>query len=89
MKKQNEDYITQIKENEELRETLKKFSEQVTARDQYFESQVKTKDLQIQIAEAKYEHQVAQSKEDTAKAQMILEKSQAQSDRELELQVST
>jgi len=64
---QGKDRINQLQENEKLKDKLKTFAEQYELREQQFAHQLKTKDLEQQLVEAKLNHQQEISKQEEAK----------------------
>jgi len=72
MEEQGEERIKLYKENEVLREKIKNFVEQYEIREKHFETQVKSKDLEIKLLEAKVKQQtqIAASESHRAKTQL-------------------
>ncbi|CAI5744033.1 unnamed protein product [Peronospora destructor] len=86
MDKQGQDYVASLKENENLQQKLKKFLEQYTAREEYFQRQLEAKDLTVQLVETKLRHQVELTSREAEKVKLTLDRSKAFSDREVQLQ---
>lgn len=85
MEEQNKNYLDALKENQELRESLKKVLEQYDVREKHFENQLHSKDLTVQLAEAKHEQQVHMNKESNEKIELLLKKATVQAEREQQL----
>ncbi|KAG1706530.1 hypothetical protein DVH05_001679 [Phytophthora capsici] len=87
MDKQGQDYVASLKENENLQQKLKSFLEQYTAREEHFQRQLEAKDLTVQLAETKLQHQVELTTREAEKVKITLDKAKEFSDREVQLQV--
>ncbi|EGZ20646.1 hypothetical protein PHYSODRAFT_543923, partial [Phytophthora sojae] len=94
MDKQGQDYVASLKENEKyvcsatrfLQQKLKAFLEQYTAREEHFQRQLEAKDLTVQLAETKLQHQVELTAREAEKVKITLDKAKEFSDREVQLQ---
>ncbi|KAG6598040.1 uncharacterized protein IUM83_09320 [Phytophthora cinnamomi] len=86
MDKQGQDYVASLKENESLQQKLKAFLEQYTAREEHFQRQLEAKDLTVQLAETKLQHQVELTTREAEKVKITLDKAKEFSDREVQLQ---
>ncbi|OWZ09255.1 hypothetical protein PHMEG_00018071 [Phytophthora megakarya] len=86
MDKQGQDYVESLKENENLQQKLKTFLEQYTTREEHFQRQLEAKDLTVQLAETKLQHQVELTRREAEKVKITLDKANEFSDRELQLQ---
>ncbi|KAG7401211.1 hypothetical protein PHYBOEH_002395 [Phytophthora boehmeriae] len=86
MDQQGKDYVASLKENENLQQKLKTFLEQYTAREEHFEKQLEAKDLTVQLAETRLQHQEELTSREAEKVKITLEKAKEFSDREIELQ---
>jgi len=88
---QGDDRIKQFQENDALREKLKNFAEQYELREQHFAHQIKTKDLEAQLLEAKLKHQTELGAQESAKLQAYKQELEARAKTEIELrqQLST
>ncbi|ETN24342.1 hypothetical protein F442_00794 [Phytophthora nicotianae P10297] len=86
MDKQGQDYVASLKENENLQQKLKTFLEQYTVREEHFQRQLEAKDLTVQLAETKLQHQVELTTREAEKVKITLDKAKEFSDREMELQ---
>ncbi|KAF4047445.1 Myosin-like coiled-coil protein [Phytophthora infestans] len=86
MDKQGQDYVASLKENENLQQKLKTFLEQYTVREEHFQRQLEAKDLAVQLAETKLQHQVELTTREAEKVKVTLDKAKEFSDREGELQ---
>lgn len=71
-----------------LQQKLKSFLEQYTVREEHFAKQLEAKDLTVQLAEAKLQHQVELTARETERVKMALEKATEFSERGMRLQVS-
>jgi chromosome segregation ATPase len=69
-----------------LQQKIKSFLEQYTAREEHFQRQLEAKDLTVQLAEAKLQHQEELTAREAEKVKITLEKAKAFSDREVQLQ---
>ncbi|KAE9046946.1 hypothetical protein PR003_g1309 [Phytophthora rubi] len=87
MDKQGQDYVASLKENENLQQKLKGFLEQYTVREEHFQRQLEAKDLTVQLAETKLQHQVELTTREAEKVKITLDKAKEFSDREVQLQV--
>ncbi|KAL4108698.1 hypothetical protein PRIC1_000408 [Phytophthora ramorum] len=86
MDQQSKDYVASLKENENLQQKLKTFLEQYTAREEHFQRQLEAKDLTVQLAETKLQHQVELTSREAEKVKITLDKAKEFSDREVQLQ---
>uniref|UniRef100_K3X4A8 Alpha-taxilin n=1 Tax=Globisporangium ultimum (strain ATCC 200006 / CBS 805.95 / DAOM BR144) TaxID=431595 RepID=K3X4A8_GLOUD len=86
MDQQGKDYVASLKENESLQQKLKSFLEQYTVREEHFQKQLEAKDLTVQLADAKLQHQVEITARESEKVKLALDKAKEFSDRELQLQ---
>ncbi|DBA02448.1 TPA: hypothetical protein N0F65_008662 [Lagenidium giganteum] len=86
MDQQGKDYVASLKENEQLQQKLKSFLEQYASREEHFKHQLQAKDLTVQLAEAKLQHQIELTARESEKVKATLEKAKLFSDRELQLQ---
>ncbi|KAF1336375.1 hypothetical protein FI667_g214, partial [Globisporangium splendens] len=88
MDQQGKDYVASLKENESLQQKLKNFLEQYTVREEHFQKQLEAKDLTVQLADAKLQHQVELTARESGKVKLALDKAKEFSDRELQLQMA-
>lgn len=86
MDKQGQDYVASLKENETLQQKLKTFLEQYAAREEHFNRQLEAKDLTVQLAETKLQHQVELTSREAEKVKLTLDKAKEFSEREIHLQ---
>ncbi|KAF4324539.1 hypothetical protein BBO99_00001735 [Phytophthora kernoviae] len=86
MDQQGKDYVASLKENENLQQKLKTFLEQYTAREEHFQKQLEAKDLTVQLAETRLQHQEELTSREAEKVKITLEKAKEFSDREIQLQ---
>lgn len=88
---QGEDRIKQFQENDALREKLKNFADQYELREQHFAHQLKTKDLEAQLMEAKLKHKTEVNIQDTQKLEAYRTELEVRTKTEVELrqQLST
>ncbi|TDH72705.1 uncharacterized protein CCR75_007936 [Bremia lactucae] len=86
MDMQGQDYVSSLKENEILQQKLNTFLEQYTAREEHFDRQLEAKDLSVQLAEAKLQHQIQLTSCESKKVKITLDKAQEFSEREIHLQ---
>lgn len=70
-----------------LQQKLKGFLEQYTVREEHFQKQLEAKDLTVQLAEAKLQHQMELTSRESEKVKLALDKAKEFSDREMQLQV--
>ncbi|GLJ26374.1 hypothetical protein SUGI_0508170 [Cryptomeria japonica] len=73
LEEQKDERISQLKENEKLRDRLKQFSEQYEICKQQFEQQLKKKTLELQLAEIKLQQQQEACNQEQAKSQLYTE----------------
>eukprot|EP01111_Echinosteliopsis_oligospora_P007152 TRINITY_DN2181_c2_g1_i1.p1 TRINITY_DN2181_c2_g1~~TRINITY_DN2181_c2_g1_i1.p1 ORF type:complete len:337 (+),score=117.98 TRINITY_DN2181_c2_g1_i1:25-1035(+) len=73
MEEQNDERMKQLKENDMLREKFKNFAEQYEVREQHFATQIKAKDLEQQLLEAKLKQQADIALQEALKAQAYKE----------------
>jgi len=85
MEEQGEDRIKLYKENDMFREKLKSFAEQYQLREQHFDTQLKAKDLEMQLLEAKLKQQSEIATQETLRAQAYNEQITTLTAREKEL----
>jgi hypothetical protein len=71
IEKQSQDSVAVIKENETLRDNLLKFKNQYDLREEQFKHELKTKALELQLAEAKFQKQEEIAKAETLKVILI------------------
>jgi len=90
LEEQGEERIKQYKENDALREKLKHFAEQFELREKQMEHQLKTKDLENQLAEAKFKQQAEIANQEGLKAQAYKDQAEslAKTEQELRAQLS-
>lgn len=90
MEEQGEERMKQLKENETLREKLKNLAEQYQIREQHYATQMKAKDLERQLLEAKLKQQADIALQEALKAQAYKEQiaSLAKTEGELRNQLS-
>ena len=90
MEEQGEERMNQLKENETLREKLKNLAEQYQIREQHYATQMKAKDLERQLLEAKLKQQADIALQEALKAQAYKEQiaSLAKTEGELRNQLS-
>ncbi|CEG40755.1 hypothetical protein PPTG_00709 [Plasmopara halstedii] len=86
MEKQGQDYVASLKENENLQQKLKTFLEQYAVREEHFNRQLEAKDLAVQLAETKLQHQVELTSREAEKVRITLDKAKEFSEREIQLQ---
>jgi len=88
---QGDDRIKQFQENDTLREKLKNFADQYELREQHFAHQLKTKDLEQQLNEAKLKHQQEISTQEQQKLAAYMAELETRTKTEIELrsQLST
>ena len=67
---QAQERIKEAKENEKLRNQLKKLIEEFQVREDYFKNQLKTEDLKRQLAEAQHKQELAGIAEEMAKVEL-------------------
>lgn len=82
---QGEDRIKQFQENDALREKLKNFADQYELREQHFAHQIKTKDLEAQLLEAKLKHQTELNVQEGAKLEAYKNELELRTKTEIEL----
>eukprot|EP00741_Cyanophora_paradoxa_P017349 tig00020961_g16759.t1 len=68
LEEQGEERMKQFRENELLRDKLKNFAEQYELREQHFAHQLKTKDLEQQLWQAKFQQQKELADQEAVKA---------------------
>eukprot|EP01018_Ginkgo_biloba_P015867 Gb_38239 [translate_table: standard] len=73
LEEQRDERLSQLKENEMLREKLKQFAEQYEICEQQFMQQLKKKTLELQLAEVKLQQQQEASCQEQAKMQLYTE----------------
>ncbi|KAG0622430.1 hypothetical protein M758_3G096900 [Ceratodon purpureus] len=73
LEEQGDERLQQIKENEMLRETLKALTQQCEKRDQHFNHQLRTKELEQQLAEVKLKQQEELVAQEEAKSRLYKE----------------
>ncbi|XP_024388593.1 uncharacterized protein [Physcomitrium patens] len=73
LEEQGDERLQQIKENEMLRETLKALTQQVEKRDLHFNHQLKTKELEQQLAEVKLKQQEELVAQEESKSRLYKE----------------
>lgn len=90
MEEQAEERLRQLRENEMLRENLKNLKEQYQIREQHYATQMKAKDLERQLLEAKLKQQADIALQEALKAQAYKEQiaSLAKTEGELRNQLS-
>ncbi|CAK4672774.1 unnamed protein product [Aphanomyces euteiches] len=86
MEQQGKDYVASLQDNEALQGKLKTFLSQYEMREEHFAHQLQAKDLAIQLAEAKLQHQVELTARESEKVQLSLEKAKQIAEREVALQ---
>jgi len=82
---QGEDRIKQFQENDALREKLKNFGDQYEIREQHFAHQLKTKDLEHQLLEAKLKHATEVNAQEGQKLSAYKAELEARTKTEIEL----
>lgn len=70
-----------------LQQKLKNFLEQYTVREEHFQKQLEAKDLTVQLAEAKLQHQMELTARESERVKLALGKAKEFSEREMHLQV--
>eukprot|EP01117_Protostelium_nocturnum_P017889 TRINITY_DN7366_c0_g1_i1.p1 TRINITY_DN7366_c0_g1~~TRINITY_DN7366_c0_g1_i1.p1 ORF type:complete len:382 (+),score=146.21 TRINITY_DN7366_c0_g1_i1:137-1282(+) len=87
---QGDDRMKLLKENDMLRGKIGNFAEQYELREKHFETQLKAKDLEIQLHEAKLSQQNHYSQQSTNQIQLLEDKvvSQAKNEKDLRSQLS-
>jgi hypothetical protein len=70
-----------------LQQKLKGFLEQYAAREEHFKKQLEAKDLNIQLVEAKLQHQVELTMQEAERSKLTLGKAKQFAEREIQLQV--
>ncbi|KAH9311603.1 hypothetical protein KI387_026638, partial [Taxus chinensis] len=73
LEEQRDERLSQLKENEMLRDKLKQFSDQYEICEQQFTQQLKKKTLELQLAEVKLQQQQESSCQEQAKVQLYTE----------------
>ncbi|KAF0687896.1 Aste57867_20388 [Aphanomyces stellatus] len=86
MEQQGKDYVASLQDNEALQGKLKTFLSQYEMREEHFAHQLQAKDLAVQLAEAKLQHQIELTNQETKKVAFSLDKAKQISDREVLLQ---
>ncbi|ETW08884.1 hypothetical protein, variant [Aphanomyces invadans] len=89
MEQQGKDYVASLQDNEALQTKLKTFLSQYELREEHYAHQLQAKDLAVQLAEAKLQHQIELTKRETEKVALTLEQTKNISDREVALQVGS
>jgi len=82
---QGEDRIKTFQDNDALREKLKNFADQYELREQHFAHQLKTKDLEQQLLEAKLKHQTEISTQEGSKLEAYKAELETRTRTEIEL----
>ncbi|RHY33454.1 hypothetical protein DYB32_001627 [Aphanomyces invadans] len=67
MEQQGKDYVASLQDNEALQTKLKTFLSQYELREEHYAHQLQAKDLAVQLAEAKLQHQIELTKRETEK----------------------
>ncbi|RHY06099.1 hypothetical protein DYB36_007132 [Aphanomyces astaci] len=86
MEQQGKDYVSSLHDNEALQGKLKTFLAQYELREEHYAHQLQAKDLAVQLADAKLQHQIELTKRETEKVALTLEQTKHISEREVALQ---
>eukprot|EP00727_Mastigamoeba_balamuthi_P006422 m51a1_g240 hypothetical protein (682) ;mRNA; f:140198-142860 len=85
LEEQGDERMRQLRENETLREKLRNFAEQYDIREQHYATQLRAKELEKQLLEARLKQQAEVAVQEALKAQAYLEQATAMAKTEADL----